>query len=170
MPSTATHQPARELLFEAARADTTGQSERRCKTLFSLVDSAQALERRLKRELALCEVTELGFVLLAQVIRQEPDALTPSEAAHKLHLPRPAISTILGRLEVSGLIRRERSSDDRRSLSIRMTEKGRRVFEGAIAQCLQMVNTLMSHVDSRELSQLDDTCSRLRQHFLENKN
>lgn len=50
---------------------------------------------------------------------------TPGTLATALHLSQPTITGILGRLERRGLIRRERSSTDRRSILAIVTEEGR---------------------------------------------
>jgi len=168
--SHATHEPARQILLAAARADhTAATAEPKCQTLFTLVDTCRLLENGLQRDLARSEITENGFLLLALLIREEPKTLTPSEAADQLHVSRPVISTTLGRLEVSGLIRRARSTKDLRSLTVRITEKGRAVFSAAVAECLKSINRVMAVIPAQDLAQLDTTCSRLRQHFLDNK-
>jgi len=168
-PSSARHEPARQILFAAARADHPEATEPKCKTLFTLVDTCRLLENGLQRDLACSEITENGFLLLALLIREEPKPFTPSEMADQLHLGRPVVSTTLGRLEVSGLIRRERSTTDLRSLVVRITEKGRSVFSAAVAECLKSITRLMAEIPAQELAQLDATCSRLRRHFLENQ-
>jgi len=50
---------------------------------------------------------------------------TPGTLATALHLSQPTITGILGRLERRGLIRRERSSTDRRSILAIVTDEGR---------------------------------------------
>jgi len=171
MPSSsARHEPARQILFAAARADHPEATEPKCKALFTLVDTCRLLENGLQRDLACSEITENGFLLLALLIREDPKAFTPSEMADQLHLGRPVVSTTLGRLEVSGLIRRERSTTDLRSLVVRVTETGRSVFSAAVAECLKSITRLMAEIPAQELAQLDATCTRLRHHFLDNQN
>jgi len=168
-PTAATHEPARQILFAAAHDHQSDAAVPKCKTLFTLVDTCRLLENGLQRDLAHSEITENGFLLLSLLIREEPNTFTPSEMADQLHLGRPIVSTTLGRLEVSGLIRRERSTTDLRSLTVRITDKGRQVFASATAECVKSINRLMAEISAQELAQLDATCSRLRQHFLDNK-
>jgi len=170
MPSsTATHEPARQILLAAARADHPEATEPKCKALFTLVDTCRLLERGLQCDLARSEITETGFLLLALLIREEPATFTPSEMADQLHLSRPVVSTTLGRLEVSGLIRRERSTTDLRSLTVRVTDKGRSVFSAAVSECLKSITRLMAELSTQQLDQFDATCSQIRRHFLDNK-
>src|SRR5437016_5810517 len=44
----------------------------------------------------------------------------------------PTLSHHLDRLEADGLVTRRRASDDRRVVSVEVTERGRRHFEGAV--------------------------------------
>lgn len=51
--------------------------------------------------------------------------------ARAVHLSQPTVTGILNRLERRGLIARERSSDDRRSVAIRVTPEGRELLAQA---------------------------------------
>jgi len=162
MPVDSNHAPAREVILTAARAQSP-ESELKCHGLFELIDTCRTLEHDLRHELARSELTEQGFHVLAHLVRINPEPMTPSKVSDLLDVPRPAISQILGRLEISGLITRERSDGDRRSLTVKITEKGRLAFTTALAHCLQSINRLMAAVDPQDLNQLDQVCTRLRQ-------
>ena len=162
MPNDSNHAPAREVILTAARAQSP-ESELKCHGLFELIDTCRILEHDLRHELARSELTEQGFHVLAHLVRIHPQAMTPGNVSELLALPRPAISQILGRLEISGLIIRERSDWDRRSLTVKITDKGRLAFTTALAHCLQSINRLMSAVDPHDMHRLDRVCTRLRQ-------
>jgi DNA-binding MarR family transcriptional regulator len=53
--------------------------------------------------------------------------VSPMTLAAALHLSQPTVTGILGRLEQRDLIRRARSSTDRRSVVVSVTEEGRRL-------------------------------------------
>jgi DNA-binding MarR family transcriptional regulator len=53
----------------------------------------------------------------------------PSELARQLGLSRQATSSAMNHLERQGLVRRARSTEDRRRVPVTFTEKGRRDFE-----------------------------------------
>src|SRR5438477_4060914 len=55
--------------------------------------------------------------------------VSPGTLAQVLHLSQPTVTGILGRLERRGLIRRERSTTDRRSVIIAATEQGKCLAE-----------------------------------------
>lgn len=166
MPTAQSHDPAREVILSAARAQSP-VSESKCHALFGLIDTCQTLEHDLRHNLARSELTEQGFHLLAHLVSTHPYALTPGKASAHLSLPRPAISQILGRLEISGLITRERNDWDRRSLSVKITDKGRHVFTTALTRCLQSINRLMSVGNARDIHRLDSLCARLRENSLQ---
>lgn len=58
-------------------------------------------------------------------------SVSTSALARSVHLSQPTVSGILTRLEKRGLIRRERSPDDRRSVEITVTPEGTRVLAEA---------------------------------------
>jgi DNA-binding MarR family transcriptional regulator len=57
--------------------------------------------------------------------------VSPVTLAAALHLSQPTVTGILGRLEQRGLIRRERSSTDRRSVLASVTDQGRELAANA---------------------------------------
>lgn len=166
MRSPSSHDPAREVLLSVAR-DKSPVAEMKCHALFELIDTSHSLGHGLRRDLALSDLTEHGFRLLAHIVRHESESLTPGAMADRLGLPRPVVSSTLGRLEVSGLITRERSPQDRRFFTLQLTDEGRRVFQAALGRCLKSINDLMSGVDPQEVARLNQTCTRLREHFLQ---
>ncbi|MFQ5513496.1 MAG: MarR family winged helix-turn-helix transcriptional regulator [Myxococcota bacterium] len=48
--------------------------------------------------------------------------------ARAVHLSQPTVSGVIDRLEVRGLVCRERSAQDRRSVVVKMTEKGEKLL------------------------------------------
>ncbi|HVU25000.1 MAG TPA: MarR family transcriptional regulator [Opitutus sp.] len=154
--------PASAALLEAAR-DRSPAEGRRCHVLLDLLGTCDSVGRRLRRELARKDLTESGFRLLALVVRREPEAITPAVISTTLGLTRPAVSALLGRLEVSGLVRRERAAPGRRIFAIRLTDRGRDAFATALGHYRAMVAHLMSALDPAAIAVLDRACVRLRQ-------
>lgn len=152
----------REALLAVARENSPGD-ELRCHALIGLMDACRALRRELRRELALCDLTENGFQVLAQVVRHEPAGINPGAVAEDLDLSAQSISSILGRLEISGLITRGRSPENRRLLAIHATAAGRRAFAGALSHFLAAIVRLMSVLDTGDTAKLDRACARLRE-------
>ena len=55
----------------------------------------------------------------------------PSVIAKSVHLSHATVTSIVDRLEKSGMVMREKSADDRRSVEIVLTDKGRECIENA---------------------------------------
>ena len=67
-------------------------------------------------------LTSPQLAVLRQVRAQKN--VTPTSIAEALHLSQPTVTGILQRLVRAGLIQRERSNEDRRSIVARVTPKG----------------------------------------------
>ncbi len=57
--------------------------------------------------------------------------LSPSQVARKIMVQSSTVTGIIDRLEQKGLVTRERVSPDRRVITVRITEQGRRLAESA---------------------------------------
>lgn len=62
---------------------------------------------------------------------RDGDVQNASDIAHAVSLSQATVTSILGRLEAGGLIRRERSREDRRCVNVVATAKGKRIQSSA---------------------------------------
>jgi len=69
-------------------------------------------------------------LLLLKALEKDGRA-KPSVIAKSVHLSHATVTSIVDRLEKSGMVTRERSEDDRRSVEIVLTQKGRTCIETA---------------------------------------
>ena len=152
---------AREALLLAARTHRPGD-ERKCHALLELMETCHALRTVLRSELGATNLTENGFRILALAIHQEPLPVTPAALASKLDLSRKAVSAVLGRLELSGLILRTRDEDDPRIFAASATPHGHSAYNHAVRCLLAAIARLMSALDRADLGQLEQACARLR--------
>ncbi|MDX3129389.1 MarR family transcriptional regulator [Streptomyces europaeiscabiei] len=77
---------------------------------------------------------ELGLTYpqyLVMLVLWEQDSISVRDLGAALQLESSTLSPLLKRLEAGGLLRRERRTDDERSVSIRLTESGARLKERA---------------------------------------
>lgn len=160
MAASITQDPASEALLVAARSHSTGE-ERKCHALLSLLEACSSLSRNLRRCLAENDLTENGFRILAIVVRKDPFPTDPNRIAELLKLQPQAVSMLLGRLEVSGLIRREKPQRRSHRWPVRATEDGRRVFKSALCHCDRQIRELMSALDADAVRVLEESCCRL---------
>lgn len=156
--------------FFALARDRSPSDELKCRALLGLIDAGHALRQGLCRELGANGLTESGFLVLAHLIPTGPDngsgrADPHAGLARSLHLSRPALAQILGRLEISGLITRQRPPHSRGALAIRATALGRQVFSTALSRVLDAFVRAAGALDDRETALVDLACVRLRQAF-----
>lgn len=91
-----------------------------CFALYAASRAVTALYRPLLDRLGLTYPQYLVMLAL-----WERDALTVKELGETLQLDYSTLSPLLKRMEVAELVRRERRSDDERSVRILLTERGR---------------------------------------------
>ena len=97
---------------------------------------------------------ELGITYpqyLVLLVLWEKDELSVNEISQKLILKTNTLSPLLQRMAKLGLVKRNRSSEDERSVVIALTDKGTKMKMDAQSIPEKMVNTLLS-----ESVELDD--------------
>lgn len=65
-----------------------------------------------------------------------------------------ALTRIIDQLEARGLVRRERSRTDRRSVLLQLTEAGRATVEGMIPEVVAQLNAALGDFSAQELAEL----------------
>jgi DNA-binding MarR family transcriptional regulator len=120
------------------------------------------LQKHIEAEIAACHkqygLTLGEFDVLATLRRSgEPFNLTPSALLSSMMLTSGAMTNRLDKLESKGFIERVHSTEDRRSVSVGLTEKGFAIIDEAIEEHvriqLQLVQQL-SDAEKPELNQL----------------
>lgn len=163
MPCSLTHDPARAALLAQASRVCSTEAIARCWAWLGLTDAGAALLKNLRQDGALHDLSEGGFTTLAHVIRCEPAAAQPEDLCTILDLPRSAVSALLGRLEVSGLIVRECPDRAHRTFAIRATQAGRQALTSAVQHHLDSILRTMAILEPEDITTLDRICNRLRQ-------
>lgn len=67
-------------------------------------------------------------LILLKVVRDK-ELSTISQLANSISLSQATLTTILDRLESNGLVKRERSDQDKRKVRVRLTDQGRKVLD-----------------------------------------
>ncbi|WP_039986655.1 MarR family winged helix-turn-helix transcriptional regulator [Vibrio owensii] len=102
------------------------------------------------------------FDVLATLRRSgQPYRLTPSELISSMMLTSGAMTNRLDKLEKKGLIAREHSKEDRRSVTVELTEKGFELIDSLIEQHLQAQHDLMGSLNSAEKGQVNQALKLL---------
>ncbi|EDL70237.1 MarR family winged helix-turn-helix transcriptional regulator [Vibrio campbellii] len=102
------------------------------------------------------------FDVLATLRRSgKPYRLTPSELISSMMLTSGAMTNRLDKLEKKGLIAREHSKEDRRSVTVELTTKGFELIDSLIEQHLQAQHELMGSLSSAEKGQVNQALKLL---------
>ena len=115
-----------------------------------------ALSRSLKEEMTFdsetLQLTVLQFQALI-FIKKNKDVLMGDIAGHfKISLP---TATVLSdKLVNSGLVKRERSENDRRIVNVSLTQKGEKMLKTAMKQRHQKVNKMLSLLSMEDRKQI----------------
>jgi len=111
-----------------------------------------ALYRDFTASLAKVDLTQRQFATL-ELVRANPGA-SQAHLAQMLALDRPAMMAVVDRLELRGLVVRERSASDRRRQEIRLTEAGRDLLEQATRRVRRHDSRFLSRLSRAEAKAL----------------
>ena len=93
------------------------------------------------------------FDLLAQLERA-PEGLTMGELSRRLMVTGGNVTGLTRELVDEGLVRRSVARDDRRSYSVRLTAKGKRVFDAMAVEHERWIVAVMSGMPKAERARL----------------
>lgn len=125
---------------------------------FAVYSTAHALNRTYKPLLEPLGITYPQYLVM--LVLWKGDGLTVKAIGAHLHLDSGTLTPLLKRLEVAGLVRRERDAADERQVRIRLTDAGRAMGQkaGAIGEAIFEATGL----SPKELDDLHSSLARLR--------
>lgn len=100
------------------RADKTSLG-----TLLSVLTSFEVLARYLEVELGRYSASLIRFHVMSTLFRNGGE-MTPSEIAESVFREKNSVTAVINTLERQGVVRREPSPNDRRSVKVVITDKG----------------------------------------------
>jgi DNA-binding MarR family transcriptional regulator len=89
------------------------------------------------------------------------EVTTPGALAREVSLSQATVTGILDRLERRGLVLRERATDDRRRVYIRMTSAGEQVVEAAPIPLQQRFSHRLSSLSQKDRARIDEVLSSI---------
>ncbi len=130
--------------------------EQLCFAIYSTMLGLNKVYRDLLKDL---EITYPQYLVM--LVLWERDGLTVGEIAERVFLDSPTVTPLLKRLEVAGLVSRDRSPQDERQVLITLTAAGRALRQRAshLPQCIVDA----SDTDLAELIDLRDRLLTLRE-------
>ena len=115
---------------------------------------------------------ELGLTYTQYIVMMviwEKESVSSRELANCLHLDYGTLTPVLKRLDQAGFLKRERSSEDERLLTLTLTEKGRDLKEEAIkipGEIASRVNLSAEELETlyvlayKALGNMEGSCSK----------
>ena len=131
-----------------------------CRSIGFLLKRAHALiVEHIEPELAQAELTFTQYVVLVH-LRDRP-AVSATVLCEELCHDSGALTRVLDQLEARDLIQRERSREDRRSLLLQLTERGRQELESLLPRVIDRLNETLSHFSRADLNELTRLLTKL---------
>jgi DNA-binding MarR family transcriptional regulator len=108
-------------------------------------------------------LTQAQYNVLRIVRGHEPDGIPSQRIAAEMVTREPDITRLLDRLERAGLARRERSTKDRRVVSVNITAAGRDLLARLDQPVLELHRTQLGHLGRDKLAALNQLLFEARQ-------
>lgn len=118
------------------------------------------------RVLARNGLTPQKHAVLMAVMHME-DPVIPTEVAHWLDRSANTISLLVDRMVKDGLLERIRDLEDRRSVRLTVTEKGKKMLGPATQSAWELVRHMLSPLSGDELLLLGNMLQKVRQQAVE---
>jgi DNA-binding MarR family transcriptional regulator len=129
----------------------------------ALLRTTDVVRRRLARVVERERITLQQYNVLRILRGAGGQPMSALDVAERLIEEAPGVSRLLDRLVVKGLIKRERSAEDRRRLECSITRKGLELLERLDEPIVRADSEAMSALSAREIATLDALLSRIRQ-------
>jgi len=144
------------------RAHVEGATEtdtRSLKTYIRFVRAAESVTARIHRCLPQFHLSFTQYGALEALYHIGP--LYQRELANKLLKSARNITMVVDNLEKRGLVRRERSLQDRRYIDVHITDEGKRLFEAVFPSIKAGILEEIGILSAEEQEQLSTFCLRL---------
>lgn len=146
------------LLDEAERRGQTDIGNMRL--CFEVLSLAASIDRACAGRLAPHNLSEGKFVLLF-LLRDLSEGLAPHELAERAGVTRATVTGLLDGLERDGFLARHNDRQDRRKVSVRLTEKGQATAAELFHEHSRWIGSLFAGFDAAERVVLGNMLQRV---------
>lgn len=143
----------------ASRHQGTAAEKRVLDAYIKLRRAVNALSLREGEAMRAAGLTESQFGSLEALLHLGP--LCQHELAHKVLKSAGNMTTVVDNLERRGLVERRRDRDDRRVVTVHLTDSGRDLVRAAFPRVVEVLVDAFSALSAREQQQLAALCRRL---------
>ena len=134
-------------------------------TLLSILMSFEVLARYLEVELKRYEASLIRFNIMSALFKNGGE-MTPSEISESVFREKNSITAVINTLERQGVVRREPSTNDRRSVKVVITDKGWKEANRLSPIAQELSREALSCMDKNQVEDLVDMMRKLRESLL----
>ncbi len=134
--------------------------ERYLKSVRLLAECLQGFERFTGSAIRQCGLTHAQFDIIATL--GNTPGMSVTELGEKTLITKGTLTGVIDRLEQKGLVTRERSSDDKRSYFVRLTEQGAATFDEVFPIVVAQGKHLFDNLHNTDFDEIDDALRKLR--------
>lgn len=134
-------------------------------TLLSILMSFEVLARYLEIELKRSEATLIRFNVMSTLFKNGGE-MTPSEIAESVFREKNSITAVINTLEREGVVRREPSMEDRRSVKVVITDKGWKEANRLSPIAQEISREVLSCLNKEKVEDLVEVMRNLRENLL----
>ena len=128
----------------------------------NLIRTAAALSDDLEQLLRPIGITPAQYNVLRILKGAEPAGLCRNEVRDRMLTRMPDMTRLLDRMEKAELVTRSRGADDRRVVSTRITEKGRRILGETEGRIREEHGRRLGHMSEAQLKTLIELLTLMR--------
>lgn len=128
-------------------------------TYTKLMRAAESVTSRVQGSMSECNLTISQFGVLEALYHKGP--LCQRDIAVKILKSTGNITMVIDNLEKRGLVRRERDTDDRRYLTVHLTQEGLAVIAPAFAKVEAAICAELTILSRQEQDMLGQLCKKL---------
>lgn len=130
--------------------------------VLSIARTAAVLDHQVSQALKAHALTPSQYNVLRILRGAGAEGLCRNEVGSRLVTQVPDVTRLLDRMEDTGLISRQRGSEDRRYVTTRITRKGLELVNKLDKPMRELQQTLLGHVSERTLRAVVDGLADLR--------
>jgi DNA-binding MarR family transcriptional regulator len=134
-------------------------------TLLSILMSFEVLARYLEIELQRYQASLIRFNIMSALFTSGGE-MTPSEIAERVFREKNSITAVINTMEKQGVVRREPSADDRRSVKVVITDKGWKEANRLSPIVQELSRDVLSCMDKKQVEELVACMRTVRESLL----
>jgi DNA-binding MarR family transcriptional regulator len=130
--------------------------------LLQFTASSRAIRDGFMRIFGPAGFSDHKFIVLVVLLAQDPTPSTPSELAEHASITRASMTSVLDDLEQRRWIERHRDPENRRTIRVTLTSRGRRAIGEATALYLEIAADLVRAISPTDLAAFARVCDFLQ--------